>query len=119
MNQKLEWSTENILAYEIDSKVTEDEYKELVDEVERKMDEYESIRIFVRVPDLEGADVSTLNDRVKFLKDNDLKQIEKYALVGDQKTLKAAAKGMDKLTGANVRSFDLEEEQEAKNWVVS
>ncbi|WP_018922617.1 STAS/SEC14 domain-containing protein [Salsuginibacillus kocurii] len=118
MNKKLDWSQGNILAYEFKEKVEEEEYKNIVNEVENTLDHFETIRIFVRMPNMVSAEFTTLDDRLKFLKDNDMERIERYAIVGDQKTLMALTKGADIMTGANLRFFEFDEEAKAKEWVL-
>ncbi|TMW72765.1 STAS/SEC14 domain-containing protein [Alteribacter natronophilus] len=118
MNRKLDWSRDNILAYEFNEKVSEEEYKGIVAEVEEKLSEYGKVRIFARIPELVGTELSTLDDRLRFLKDNDLERLEKYAIVGEAKMVETIAKGADALTGANIRHYTLDEEEKAKQWIM-
>ncbi|WP_110516799.1 SpoIIAA family protein [Alteribacter lacisalsi] len=47
-----------------------------------------------------------------------MERIEKYAILGEATVVEMLAKGADKLTGANIRYYELEEDTEAKNWVL-
>ncbi|MCE7792068.1 STAS/SEC14 domain-containing protein [Salipaludibacillus sp. CUR1] len=118
MNRKLNWSRGNLLAFEIDNKVEEQEYKEMLAEVEQVMNEYDKIKLFTRIIDFEGTELSTMNDRFRFLKDNDMDKVEKYAIVGDAKTVKAISKTIDVFSNTNIRQFSPEEEEEAKSWIL-
>ena len=117
MNRKLDWSRDNVIAFQIDNKIEEQEYKEMLREVEQLMEQYDKIRIFMRVPDLGGTELSTIADRFKFVKENNMDQIEKYALVGEQKTTQAVTKAVDVLSSINTRQYPFDEEEEAKKWI--
>ncbi|PTL38024.1 hypothetical protein C6Y45_13490 [Alkalicoccus saliphilus] len=117
MNRKLDWSRDNVIAFQIDNKIEEQEYKEMLREVEQLMEQYDKIRIFMKVPDLEGTELSTIADRFKFVKENNMDQIEKYALVGEQKTTQAVTKAVDVLSSINTRQYPFDEEEAAKKWI--
>ncbi|PYZ97579.1 hypothetical protein CR205_03010 [Alteribacter lacisalsi] len=59
MNKKLDWSRDNILAYQV-------EFKGIISEVEEKLAEFGTVRIFARIPELVGAELSAMGDRLRF-----------------------------------------------------
>ncbi|SDO03321.1 STAS/SEC14 domain-containing protein [Alkalicoccus daliensis] len=117
MNGKLDWSSGNVIAFEVDSKIEEKEYKEATAEIEELLDRYKKINVFLKVSDLEGVELSTMKDRIQFIKENDLEQVDKFAVVGEQNTMQALSKGIDIFADTNVRQFPLEKEDEAKKWI--
>lgn len=119
MNHILDWSRGNVLAIEFDSKIEEKEYKEMIAEVEQLMEEYDTIRVYTKVSNIEGAELSTMKDRLEFITKNDMKQVEKYAMVGDQAIVKTLSKMLDIVSAPNVRQFPFEEEEEAKKWILA
>ncbi|WP_187254678.1 STAS/SEC14 domain-containing protein [Alkalicoccus halolimnae] len=118
MNKILSWSRDNVLAIEFDSKIEEKEYKEMTAEVEKLLEKYDKIKVLTKVSSIEGAELSTMKDRLEFIVKNNMKQIEKYAMVGEQAIVKTLSKSLDIISSPNVRQFDFDEEEKAKEWIL-
>jgi hypothetical protein len=92
--------------------------QEMVAEVEKLLEKYDKIKVLTKVTSIEGAELSTMKDRLEFIVKNDMKQIEKYAMVGEQAIVKTLSTSLDIISSPNVRRFDYDEEEKAKEWIL-
>ncbi|WP_368504982.1 STAS/SEC14 domain-containing protein [Alkalihalophilus sp. As8PL] len=116
MIRKLSTSKNNIVEYEVDDKITEEENEQVLEELEGLINEYGQIRLLVRLNEMAGVELSAIDKRVKFAKEH-LSQIEKYALVSDSNLAEYVSKVSDKVTKMDMRHFAKDEEEMARSWV--
>lgn len=116
MLKKLPTSQGNILEYELEGKLTEEEGREATKEVERLIEEHGSINILEYAVNMPKLDVSSIKDYFSFAKEN-MKHVDKYALVTDSHVAAAAVKASDVVTKANFRTFGTEDLEKARSWI--
>ena len=115
--RKLEWSQRNVLAYEASGKMTEEENERTLGEIKAAIKEHGKVNIFVRLPEMARPEAGAVDDRLRFVKEH-INDIERYAIVGDQKKIKVISSIADKLIGIEIRYFSFDEENEAREWVL-
>lgn len=116
MLKKLPASEGNILEYEVDGKLTEQESQEATREVEQMIEQHGSIKILEYAVNMPKVDVSSMKEYFSFAKEN-MKHVDKYALVTDSHVAAAAVKASDAVTKANFRTFGTEDLEKARAWL--
>ncbi|MDV2884475.1 STAS/SEC14 domain-containing protein [Alkalihalophilus pseudofirmus] len=116
MIRKLSTSTENIIEYEVDDTLTDEENKEVLDELKTVINQYGKIKILVRLNEMAGVELSAIDDRLAFAKEH-LSDIEKYAIVSDGNLTEYISKLADKMTQMDMRHFAKDEEKMARSWI--
>ncbi|NQV85045.1 MAG: STAS/SEC14 domain-containing protein [Rhodospirillales bacterium] len=96
--------------------LTDDDYKELMPRMEKAIDEFGRLRLFVDMQDLEGWEIKAAFDDFAFgLKHwNDF---ERVAMVGNQRWEEISAKVFDALSAGEVRFFDAAHRDTAHDWI--
>ena len=117
MIRKLDWSQRNVLAYEAAGKMTEEENERTLGELKVAIKEHGMVNILVRLPEMARPEAGAVDDRLRFVKEH-INDIERYAIVGDHKKIKVISSIADKLIGIDIRYFSLDEEKEAREWVL-
>ncbi len=105
-----------ILAVNVSGKLTKEDYKQFIPEVERLIKEHGKIRMLVRMQDFHGWTMGAVWEDIKF----DVKHfthIERLALVGDKKWEAGMAVFCKPFTMASVRYFDVSKSDEAVAWI--
>lgn len=116
MIKKLSTSRENILEYEVDDKLTEEENVRVIDEIKVVLRKFGKARLLVKAEKMPQIELSAIDDRLKFAKDH-LDQIEKYALVTDSDLAEYISKVSDKVVKVDIRQFAVDEEEMARSWI--
>lgn len=99
-------------------KLTREDYKHLVPEVEKLIQQHGKINILFRMNDFHGWQAGALWEDIKF----DWKHfsdIQKLAFVGDRKWEKGMSVFCKPFTTARIRYFDKNQEQQAHEWLES
>lgn len=118
MINKLERSQDNIVGFEASGTVSEEEHQQMYGEMRSRIDRYGRIRVLGKLHDFPKIDPAAIDDRIAFAREH-LEDIERAALVTDSTTAAGIAQVMDKLTGVDIRMFDMEEEDAAWEWLTS
>jgi hypothetical protein len=104
------------LEVHVSGKLTHDDYRRFVPEVERLLKQHGKIRVLFEMTDFHGWEATALWDDVKF----DLKHfsdIERLAMVGDKKWEHSMAGFCRPFTTAKIRYFDHTEGDAARAWL--
>jgi hypothetical protein len=107
-----------VLEVQVSGKLAHEDYKRFVPEFERLLRENGKLRVLFEMADFHGWDASALWDDIKF----DLKHfadIERLAMVGDQKWEKGMSVFCKPFTTAKIRYFDQAQAAEARTWLES
>ena len=97
-------------------KLNEEDYKEFVPLLERKIDELGKIKLYFEVRDFDGWTIEAMWSDFKFdVKHRD--DLEKVAIVGNKKWHEWMTDMMKPFTSAEVKYFPLEQNAEAKEWI--
>ena len=105
-----------ILAVNLTGKLTKEDYKIFLPEVERLIADHGKIRILWQINDLHGWELGAMWEDIKF----DLKHfadIERLAVVGHRKWQAAMVAFCKPFTKADVRYFDESESKQAEEWI--
>ena len=116
MTKKLDIETPEVVAYQFDHKITKDEVKEIHDELRKAIAENDSVRIFADCRNLEGMDPSAVIEDLKLAPEY-VSDIERFAVIGDNKWLEFLSKAGDKLTQGETRYFSPHEFSKARQWI--
>lgn len=97
-------------------KLDEDDYNKVVPQLEMLIREYDKIRWYFEMNDFEGWEASAFWKDMKFdIKHT--KDLERIAMVGDERWEKWLASVMKPFTPAMVRFFTVDQKAEAKEWI--
>jgi hypothetical protein len=105
-----------ILNVTISGKLTADEYRHFVPEVERAIDKHGRIRVVFRMHDFHGWSLGAFWEDIKF-DARHFADIERVALIGQQRWQHGMAVFCKPFTMATVRYFDEHQSQEADDWI--
>ncbi|MCE7794445.1 STAS/SEC14 domain-containing protein [Salipaludibacillus sp. CUR1] len=118
MIRELSVSEGNFIAFEVTENVSEEEFGDASDKMKELIGKYGKIRLMVRFPELPIQDVSSINNRFKFIKNN-FNDIEKYAVVTDKNIFNIAAAIVDTASETDVQRFSADDLEKAVKWVKS
>ncbi len=105
-----------ILLIKVSDKLTSEDYKQFVPELERLIEKHGKIRLLFDMQDFHGWSLGALWQDLKF----DLKHfsdIERLAMVGDRTWQKWMASFCKPFTTALIRYFDHDHLNEAREWL--
>jgi hypothetical protein len=118
MIQKLNWSHDNILAYEASGILTKEENLMVYDEIRALIRQFGKVRIFVRLPGMVLPELRAIGIRIKFAKEH-LRDIERYAVVTNSEFVKKVSNLARFVRGIKLRCFNLDQERIAREWLES
>jgi hypothetical protein len=116
MIEKLPHSAGNILAFKMTGKLHDEDYKQFVPIVEMAIQAYGKVRLLAEFADFHGWDLHALWDDIKFATTH-CADVERVALVGDQKWEEWMAKICRPFAMAKLRYFDARESITAWIWL--
>jgi len=115
MIEQLKTDSSKILGFRMSGKLHDEDYKTFVPIVEASTAQGK-IRLLAKFEDFHGWDMHALWDDIKFSTKH-CTDIERIALVGDKKWEEWMAKVCKPFTMANIRYFDVKEENAAWAWL--
>ncbi len=115
MLKKLPESTENVLGYEAEDKITEEEFTAFAEEFEAAIERHGKARLLVYMPELPILTPSALWEDLKLIRYRN--DIERYAVVSDSSVLEGTSKLADALSTGEVRQFDTSQYEDAWRWL--
>lgn len=116
MYEKLNRGDERVLGYEIRDRISEEELQEMLHEMETVIHDEGEVRVLVHIPTFPSFELSALDDDLSFwFQHGD--ELERYAIVGDNRLVEWATELGDRITGTEIRYFDEEEIDDAWGWV--
>ncbi len=107
---------DNILGYHLSGTVTEAEVKEMQREMEALIQEKGKVRILIEIRDLSVPEPQAVWQDLKFTPQY-VKDLERFALVGDARWQEWAPRLADVLTQGEARYFDNSQLEEAWDWI--
>jgi hypothetical protein len=112
----IENSTGKILGFKMTGKLHDEDYKQFVPAVETAIQTHGKVRLLAQFEDFHGWDLHALWDDTKFATKH-CADVERIALVGDQKWEEWMAKICKPFTLAKLRYFDIKEADAAWQWL--
>jgi hypothetical protein len=116
MIEKLPHSAGNILAFKMTGKLHDEDYKQFVPIVEMAIQAYGKVRLLAEFADFHGWDLHALWDDIKSATTH-CADVERVALVGDQKWEEWMARICRPFAMAKLRYFDARESITAWIWL--
>jgi hypothetical protein len=110
-------ATDGLLEVRASGKLTKEFYQELVPAVEQQIKEFGKLRVLFVMNDFHGWTAGAMWEDLKFDMKH-WKDIERLAVVGDQKWEQGMAVFCKPFTKAKIRYFDVSQSEEARQWVV-
>ena len=117
MLRKLDKSTGNALGYEVQGKLTEQEFSALSEDFKSAIAEHGGVRLLIRMPEVPKAELGALWEDLKLLPY--AKDVERYAIVGDNSMLAWGEKLADPVFAGEVKHFESSRTEEAWRWLRS
>ncbi len=106
----------NILAYEFREELTKDDVERFHDELRRAIDEYGSVKLYTDVHKMESVTPRAMIEDLKLTPEY-VSDIDRYAVVGDQRWQEWVTELGDLVTKGEVRYFRPEEALRARRWL--
>ena len=105
-----------VLEINVSGKLTKEDYTKFVPEVEKLIQQHGKISILLRMHDFHGWQAGALWEDIKF----DMKHfadIKRLAMIGEKSWQKGMSKFCAPFTTAQIRYFQPEQLEEAKQWI--
>lgn len=116
MIKKLPQSQDNIIGFAIIGELTEEDYEMMDAEMARVIDAHGSVRLLYTFDQMDGFELSAAEDdaRIGF---KYLDNIERMAVVSDQKLFDWLTSAADFATGTELRHFSTDKKDTAWAWL--
>lgn len=105
-----------VLGIYIEESVTEEDFEKISDEIERRIEEYGTVRLFVEYEEIPRVDLDAIDDDIKIWWKY-RSDIERYAVVSEGTLMEWATDLADRLTGVEVEYFDVSDRAVAWDWI--
>lgn len=108
----------SIVAFELDGRIDRQNAEDAVAKLKAALDASNASRMMARVKNWQGFDLSTLGSTSNAeSKAQFTKRLDRYAIVGGPDWLENVAETFGSLIDTEVKTFDLDEEEEALAWL--
>ena len=111
-----EQTDNNIVELKVSGKLTAEDYAVITPEVEQRMEKYDKIRLCIELHDFHGWTAGAMWEDLKF-DFRHFNDIERIAVVGEDRWEKGMTMFFKPFTAATVRYFDNHRLEEAQNWI--
>lgn len=116
MYQILDQSEGNVIAVRVSGKLERDSYKELLNQLDKRISEQRPVRIIYEITDFKGWEPGAAWEDIKFdIRHN--KNIERAAIVGDTPWTKLLTALMRPFALGEMAYFDISQEEDAWRWI--
>ncbi|MFD2518389.1 SpoIIAA family protein [Salinimicrobium flavum] len=109
-------TAQNVIYTIAEEKLTDEDYDRIIPLLQEKVRSYGKIRWYFEMSDFDGWTLSALWRDLKFDIKN-LENIERIAMVGEEKWQKHLTELMKPFTTAKIEFFPLAERERARNWI--
>lgn len=106
----------NVLEVDLHGKLCREDFERICPDTERLISQYGKIRILVTMRDFEGWDMGAFWEDLKW-EAKHFNDVERLAMVGDERWQKWMTSFCKPFTTAEVRYFPFEQLEEAQEWV--
>jgi hypothetical protein len=106
----------NALGYRLSGRLTKAEVEEIQREMDAVIEQHGSVRVLCEMGDFSGAEPGAIWQDLKFTP-RYVKDLERFALVGDKRWHKVITELFDKTGLADARFFELSEVDAAWDWI--
>jgi hypothetical protein len=116
MLKKLNTSKGNILEYEVEGELTQEEMEARIREMKETIREHGTVNLLIKARDTSNINYSDVISAFKNEKDT-MDRIGKYALVTESSPLAVMEKLSGVMADLEYESFDYDEEEKARQWL--
>ena len=115
---KIPTKRDTLIAYKIDGHMTADDITSVYTELLAVYKQHPTIALLVKMENFDGFDWSAIfTDTTYAAKTQSLSHIRRYAIVGAPSWMRAITSAFDPLFSLEMKTFDLEEEDQAWAWL--
>lgn len=109
----------HIIEMTIAGKISREELKKAIEEIEAPISEWENLRVLKRVDSFRGIEMAAFVDDLKFAYENfsHLKRVKKVAVVTDVEWVETITKLMKSVLPYEIEVFENEDIEEARAWL--
>ncbi len=112
-----EKTNKDLIALKVDGKITKNDYDKITPLIDKTVDEYGKIKLYIEIESIEGIEPSAFKEDVKtYLKH--FKDINKIAVVGKTKWEKLWSGLANPFTSGEIKYFDHDKIMEAQQWIM-
>ena len=108
----------NMIKTLVSDKLTKEDYDKILPALQQTVNEWDSVRWYFEMRDFSGWEPAAAFKDLKFDIEH-ATEMTKIAMVGTKKWEEWLTKAMKPFTSADVRFFDLQEREEALQWIKS
>lgn len=108
----------DIFEFQINGAMTEEEFDQVKQKIEEKIQAHGSVRLIEILEDVSGVEPTSIWRDMKFTSQH-MKYFTHVAVVSDISWITWVNKMLEPLTSVNVRSFSLEQLEDARDWIAS
>lgn len=112
----LDTNKENLIAMKLTGKVTQEDMEKIHALIHDIVDNDQKVEFYMEFEDFDGYDMEGLWEDLK-IDAAHFSDYGKMAYVGDKKWLESAAKATDFFTSSDVRYFNVDDKESAKEWL--
>ena len=108
----------NVIRTLVSDQLTEEDYDKILPALQQTLNEWDSVRWYFEMRDFSGWEPKAAFKELKFDIEH-ANEMAKVAMVGTKKWQEWLTTAMKPFTSADVRYFDLQEREEALQWIQS
>ncbi len=114
MLEMLDIGNENVIAYRLEGKVTQEEMKSVMTLFRKKIQQGKKINIYQEIVSIGGVEMDAMVEKFKFFLDAGISHFDKVAVVSSKKWIPRLINLEDKLfRRINMKGFSTDEKPEA------
>ncbi len=113
----LEFTKDNLIAFQVEGKVKKSDYDKLKPLLNNTKREQEKQKLYIEIKDLEGIEPAALWEDFKLFFKH-IRNFDKIAIVASGEVSKTLSKLTKPFISGEVRYFDYSEAITARNWVI-
>lgn len=113
---------ENVVAYRAEGTITVEDFAQVADEIEEKLEDHESLLLYAELFSIEGMEPSAIVEDVRFGARHiqDLQRFDRVAVVTDADWIgKVAGLEGAMIPGLEIEWFDEDDSEPAMAWLIS
>lgn len=114
MLEMLDIGVEQAVAYRLAGKITEDEMKQALTAIKKKIESYGKVYLYQEIDSFSGVELDAMLEKFKFLYENGIANINRVAVVTDKQWLHKIVDLEDKIfKNIDMQCFSLKEKKQA------
>jgi hypothetical protein len=116
MIRKMDIETPGVLAYDCEGRITTEDVKRVHEDIRETLDRSEPLRLLIDVREMRGVEPRAVIEDLKLTPEY-LRDVDRYAIVGDERWQEWFAGATDRLARGEARFFGDGELGQAKAWI--